>query len=213
MPTFNEAFQFIVDNASALSINGRGVVAQTQTRTGVVRTVSRGGRVWRFTVTPAAGSRYVDARPYISRLDQMDRIQPAEIDFDRTEFNSIVGYLGSGSGTFTATVPAGTGVTQITLSSSVSPGAGYVVRAGDWIQLGTTGSVYQVVTDPATGNSVSVTLNRPVDEAAGAYTARIGPAVRWQVLCVDMPTWRLVPAGAQQIVEWSGDFVFIEDRT
>jgi hypothetical protein len=74
MATANEAFQWIVNNATALSIDGRGVVAATSTRENVIRTVSRGGRVWKFTVSPSPGATYVEARPYLARLDQMDRI-------------------------------------------------------------------------------------------------------------------------------------------
>ena len=212
MATTDQAFQWIIDNASALAINGRGTVAQTATRENVVRAVSRGGRVWRFTVTPSPGTTYVDARPYIARLDQMDRVTTADINFDRPEFENIIGYQGDGTGAFTTTVPGGTGVTTVTVSAG-SLASGYVCRAGDWLQIGASGSVYQVVADPAPGNGASVTLNRPVDEAAGAYTSYFGRDVVWTVLCTQMPAWTLVPGGNNTLVAWSGDFIFFEDRT
>ena len=89
----------------------------------------------------------------------------------------------------------------------------YAARAGDWLQIGASGSVYQVVEDPALGNGVTVTLNRPIDEAAGSYTGYFGPNVNWNVICVQRPSWSLVPAGNNMLVNWSGDFVFYEDRT
>jgi len=212
MATANEAFQWIVNNATALSIDGRGVVAATSTRENVIRTVSRGGRVWKFTVSPSPGATYVEARPYLARLDQMDRITIADINFNHVGFENIIGYLGSGTGGFTVVVPAGTSVTTCTITAGSLP-SGYVCRAGDWLQIGSTGSVYQVVTDPAAGNGATVTLNRPIDEAAGSYTGYFGANVTWSVLCVERPTWSLVPAGNNMLVNWSGDFVFYEDRT
>jgi hypothetical protein len=212
MATANEAFQWIIDNATAMSIDGRGVVAATSTRENVIRTVSRGGRVWKFTVSPSPGKTYVESRPYLARLDQMDRITIADINFSQAGFSNIIGYLGSGTGGFTVVVPAGTSVTTCTITAGTLA-SGYVCRAGDWLQIGSTGSVYQVVTDPAAGNGVTVTLNRPIDEAAGSYTGLFGANVTWSVLCVERPTWSLVPAGANMLVNWSGDFVFYEDRT
>ena len=212
MATANEAFQWVIDNATALSIDGRGVVAATTTRENVIRTVSRGGRVWKFTVTPAPGITYTAARPYLAKLDQMDRITIADINFNHAGFENIIGYLGNGTGGFTVVVPVGTSVTTCTITAGTLS-SGYVARAGDWLQIGSTGSVYQVVADPAAGNGATVTLNRPIDEAAGSYTGYFGANVTWSVICVSRPMWSLVPAGANMLVNWSGDFVFYEDRT
>ena len=212
MATANEAFQWIIDSATGLSIDGRGVVAATSTRENVIRTVSRGGRVWKFTVSPSPGKTYVESRPYLARLDQMDRITIADIDFDHAGFENIIGYLGSGTGGFTVVVPGGTSVTTCTITAGTLA-SGYVARAGDWLQIGASGSAYQIIDDPTSGNGATVTLNRPIDEASGSYTGYFGADVVWSVLCVTRPTWTLVPAGANMLVNWSGDFVFYEDRT
>ena len=209
MATANEAFQWIVNNATAMSIDGRGVVAQTATRENVIRTVSRGGRVWKFTITPSPGATYVEARPYLAKLDQMDRITAAEINFNHTGFEVLNQYLGTGSGPYTISGISGT----TCIVSGFIFGDEYAARAGDWLQIGASGSVYQVVEDPALGNGVTVTLNRPIDEAAGSYTGYFGPNVNWNVICVQRPSWSLVPAGNNMLVNWSGDFVFYEDRT
>lgn len=210
MATANQAFQWIIDNATGISIDGRGVVAQSATRTNVVRTISRGGRVWKFTVSPSPGATYLEARPYLAKLDQMDRITTAEINL--ANFPRIVGYQGAGTGGFSVVVPSGTGVTQVTVTAGTLA-SGYVCRAGDYLQIGSSGSVYQIVEDPNTGNGVTVTLNRPVDEAAGTYTGFFGVDAKWTVLCVQRPSWVLVPGGNNSLVNWSGDFVFYEDRT
>jgi hypothetical protein len=213
MATANEAFQWIINNATGLSIDGRGTVAQTATRENVVRSVSRGGRVWRFTVTPSPGATYTESRPYLAKLDQMDRLVAADITLNNPGFEQLNGYLGTGTGGFSVVVGAGTGVVAVTVTAGSLGAGAYVARAGDWLQIGASGSVYQVVQDPATGNGATVTLNRPVDEAAGTYTGLFGPNVTWNVICTQRPTWSLVPAGANMLVNWSGEFVFFEDRT
>ena len=212
MATTDQAFQWIINNAAEMSIDGRGVVAQTATRENVVRSVSRGGRVWRFTVTPSPGSTFEEARAYLARLDQADRISTGNITLNHPGYEGIVGYQGSGTGPFSVTVPSGTGVTTITVTATALP-SGLVCRAGDYVQIGSSGSVYQVVADPAAGNGATVTLNRPVDEAAGTYTGLFGANCTWTVLCTQRPAWRLVPGGNNTLVAWSGDFVFYEDRT
>ena len=50
------SFQWVIDNASGITFDMRGMVGTTQTRDGVTRTVSRGGQPWRFTVLPPYGS-------------------------------------------------------------------------------------------------------------------------------------------------------------
>jgi hypothetical protein len=83
---------------------------------------------------------------------------------------------------------------------------GFKFRAGDFIQLGTTGRVYSVAADvPA--NSSTVTLNRPVRDSTGTYNLIVGQAVSWQVLCVEFPQWNIF---SRDQVGWSGPFRFTE---
>jgi len=210
MATVDQSVQWVIDNAVNISIDGRGVVASTISRSGVVRAVSRGGRTWKFVVTPAP-STVDDARPYLARLDQVDRIQVANIDFNRPLFDDFFGYTGDASGTFTGDTSVGNN-NQLEITAS-SYSSGKVVKGGDYIQIGPTGNLYQVVDDPADGNGVTVTVNRPIDEASGSYTLNVGLDCTVDVICVERPTWTITPAGANHLIQWSGDFVFYEDRT
>ena len=63
------AFQYVFDNAESISIDRRAVTAQTMTRDNTVRTVSRGGQVWRFDVKLPDGPTWSGARPYITAID------------------------------------------------------------------------------------------------------------------------------------------------
>lgn len=210
MATVDESIQWIIDNAQSLTIDGRGVVASTVSRSGVVRAVSRGGRTWKITVTPAP-TLIDQSRAYLSRLDQVDRIQVATIDFNHAGFEDFFQYQGDASGTFTGNTAVGE-ANQLSITAS-SYTSGYVVRAGDYIQIGSTGHLYQVVDDPATGNGATVTVNRPIDEADGSYTLNVGQNCTLDVICVSRPTWSITATGARHLIEWSGDFVFYEDRT
>ena len=79
MTTTAQAFQWVLDNAETMNFNHRAVTAQTISRSGVVKTVSRGGQVWRFEVKPPDGPRYSDVKSYLEALEAADRYTPAAI--------------------------------------------------------------------------------------------------------------------------------------
>jgi hypothetical protein len=117
----------------------------------------------------------------------------------------ITGYQGNLSNITAVTVSYSSGNT-VSITGGATLGSGYRFRSGDVIQLGTTGSVYTVVNDVAY-NETTVTLHRPVREAAGNYTLRIGQNVTWSVICVNFPQWTLF---SRDQISWSGPFVFAE---
>jgi hypothetical protein len=94
----------------------------------------------------------------------------------------------------------------LTITGGATLGSGFRFKAGDFIQLGSSGSVYNIVEDVAFNDS-SITVHRPVRETAGNYTLLVGQDVSWNVICVEMPTWTIF--GYDQ-VSWSGGFVFVE---
>jgi hypothetical protein len=200
------AFQYVFDNAESISINRRRVIGSTVTRDNTVRAVSRGGQAWRFEVKLPDGIRWSDARSDIEKIEFLDRSTVGTVQINNAGYNSyLTPYLGNSTGTFTATFSSGN---TITLTGG-QPGFGFNFRAGDFIQLGAAGHVYSVVADvPFSSNTV--TLNRPVIDAAGSYTLRVGPAVTWSVICTDFPSWTIF---ARNQVSWSGPFVFVEDLT
>jgi hypothetical protein len=100
------------------------------------------------------------------------------------------------------------GGNTITLTSGQAA-SGYNFRAGDVLQLGTSGRVYSVVADVAFGSN-TVTLNRAVIDATGSGTLITGVNVTWSVICTELPKWTIF---ARDQVSWSGNFVFFEDMT
>lgn len=199
------SFQWIIDNAESIIIDRRPVLATTQSRSGVVRTVSRGGQLWRFEVTLPSGPRWTDARPNIAKYEALGRLQTGTFKINHPGHAWLSKYQGTlNPGSMVANVPS-SGNT-ITLTSGHT-GTGYALRAGDFIQLGSSGSVYSVVNDVAAG-STSVTLHRPIIDPAGSTPLLVGPACQWKVRLADMPSFNIF---ARDQVSWTGPFVFVED--
>ena len=205
------AFQWIIDNAVDVQINKRGVVATTTSRDQTIRSVSRGGRVWRFTVTPNPGTRWQDpgVRKYLEELDKADRIETQYINFNSAGLEYIFGYQGGiMAPTVTIDVVNNSGEIIAAIVGSPPSTNGYWAKAGDLLQLTNTGRVYTVLEDKEAGVNPIITLNRPIAEPVGTYnTARFGKACTWKVFCTSMPYYKITPTG---IIEWSGSFEFVE---
>jgi hypothetical protein len=200
------SFQWIIDNAEAISIDTQPNVSTTITRDGTARSTSRGGDTWRFTVTAPDGPRWSDYRNNIALAQALGRTTTANIQINDTGQTSwLNAYQGNCANVNAVTASWTTGNT-ITLTGGQAA-SGFNFKAGDFIQLGSSGRVYQVAANVAF-NSNTVTLNRPIIDAAGSATLRIGPAVTWNVLCTGFPTWTIF---ARDQVSWSGPFVFYEN--
>jgi hypothetical protein len=199
------AFQTVFDNAESISFNRRRKVAQTQSRDGTVKSVSLGGQIWEFDVTLPNGPKWTEYRPLIEAMEALDRVTVGTVNISKSALSWITGYQGNLTDTSAVTVSFTSGNT-VTITGGATLASGFRFKAGDLIQLGTTGSVYSVVNDVAF-DQTTVTLHRPVREAAGNYTLRIGQAVTWNVICVAFPTWTIT---SRDQISWSGSFVFAE---
>lgn len=201
------AFQQVINNAESISIFKRKRVAQTQARDGTVRTTSLGGQTWEFAVRLPDGPRWTEYRGIIEQIEALDRVTVGTIQINAAGHDWLSGYQGNlnNPNATVVTFAEGNTLTITSQSNTVAPNE-FKFRAGDFIQLGTTGSVYSVVND-VLGNQNTITVHRPVREAAGSFTLRVGPAVTWSVICTQFPNWTLF---ARDQVGWSGEFVFAE---
>ena len=197
------AFQYVFDYAETISINKRRVIGSTITRDNTVRAVSRGGQTWRFEVKLPDGIAWSQARPYIEKMEALDRSTVGTVQINNAGYNSwLMKYQGNSVSTMTATFSSGSTIT-LTAGQAAS---GFNFKAGDLIQLGSSGRVYSAAADVAY-NSNTVTLNRPVAETAGTYTLIRGPSVTWNVICTEFPSWTIF---ARDQVSWAGPFIFYE---
>jgi hypothetical protein len=199
------AFQTVFDNAEQISFNRRKKVATTTSRSGVVKATSIGGQVWEFEVLLPSGPAWTDYRPLIEKMEALDRVTVGQVQINKAGQEWITGYRGDLTNITAVTVSYSSGNT-VTITGGATLGSGFRFKSGDVIQLGTSGAVYSVVDDVAY-NATTVTLHRPVREAAGTYTLRVGANVVWNVLCVSFPKWNLF---SRDQVGWDGPFVFVE---
>ena len=199
------AFQTVFDNAEQISFNKRKKVATTISRSGVVKATSLGGQVWEFEVTLPSGPAWTEYRPLIERMEALDRVTVGQVQINKAGQEWITGYQGDLTNITGVTVSYTSGNT-LTITGGATLGSGFRFKSGDVIQLGTTGAVYSVVNDVAF-NSNTITVHRPVLEAAGTYTLSVGPNVVWNVLCINFPKWTIF---ARDQISWEGPFVFVE---
>lgn len=200
------AFQTVFDNAESISINRRRKVSQTTSRSGVVKSTSLGGQIWEFEVKLPDGPSWQEYRPLIERMEALDRVTVGQVQINNPGHSWLSGYQGdlTSVSSITASFTSGNTITLTGGFGVLSSGQKKFV-AGDLIQLGT-GGVYSVAADVEFNQTV-VTLNRPVIDAAGTYTLKVGPAVVWDVICVQFPKWTIF---ARDQISWDGPFVFAE---
>lgn len=203
------SFQWIIDNAESISINRMKNVASTQARDGTVRAVSRGAQVWTFTVQLPEGPAWTDYRQNITLAEALDRTTTANISLNDTGQEWLWRYQGNSANITGFTATWTQGASSITLVASPTTTSGYKFRAGDFIQLGTTGKCYTVAADVAF-NSNTVTLHRPIlDASQGSATAiRVAQNCVFNVICTQFPQWTIF---ARNQITWDGPFVFVEN--
>jgi len=203
----NSAFQYVIDHADTLAINKKKKVAQTVSRDGVVKSISLGGQVWEFNVKLPDGPAWTDWRGMIEQIEALDMVTTGTIQISSAGHSWINGYQGNMTilNNTTATVTTGNTISISSATNGALVG-GYKFRSGDFIQMGTGGKVYTVVND-VPYNGTSVTLNRPVRDAAGTYTLVIGQNVQWTVICTQIPQWTMFQRNQ---ISWSGPFIFSE---
>jgi hypothetical protein len=201
------AFQTVIDYAESISINKRRKVAQTTSRDGTVKTTSLGGQLWEFEVTLPSGPSWQTFRPLIERMEALDRVTVGQIQINSSGQSWLSKYQGNLASTSGITVSYSSGNTVTITAGATGLSAGqFRFRAGDFVQLGSGNSVYTVASDVA-HNVNTITLNRPVREAAGSYSLIVGPLVTWDVICVQFPKWTIF---ARDQISWDGPFIFVE---
>jgi hypothetical protein len=206
------SFQWIIDNAAELSLNGQPTVGSTTTRSGVTRLVGRGGQPWVLDVRLPDGTRWSDYRQRIAGLEN-NRFDVAALNFAGTGLEWMFQYQGdlTDINNLTASFTAGDN-TFVIGGAGASSGGTYYFRAGDLVQLGTGGYVYQVVADAAKPSS-TITVHRAIVESdtdAADTVVKVGTAAAINFQCVTIPNWSLF---AREQVSWNGVFRFVESIT
>lgn len=198
------SFQTIIDNASNIKYDNRGMVASTTTRSGYTRTVSRGGQPWIFEVEFPSGPDWRVYRNLIAPIMENDRHTAETISFNNPGHEWMFGYQGDITGTAQATWTQG--LSSFTLSSGAAS-SGFNFKAGDLVQLGASGLVYQV-TENASYTQTTIKVHRPiVDASASNQTILLGQNVSFNVICTQLPRVNLFNINQ---FGFDGPFIFVE---
>lgn len=91
------SFQWIINSCETLSIERKAITAQTTTRDGTVRSVSRGTPPKRFTVKVPDGLSWSEIRSNISAAETLGRHTTASITIPYAKFPWYYGNIAPGS--------------------------------------------------------------------------------------------------------------------
>lgn len=212
------SLQRIIDSATAISIDKNPIISTTITRDQTVRQTSRGGAIYRFSVTPSPGLKWFDYRYMIAELEE-GRIGSQTISINKPAHAWITGYIGDLTPTqvdaltfqYTAGQQAlNTRLVAVWNLPAISSDA-TVFHAGNLIQSANSVFPYTVServyrgTDPY----VMVPIHRPCLDTPSAtqYDLKVGQEVSWRVVMTKMPRWTIT---ADRLIAWDGDFEFME---
>jgi len=198
------SYQAVFNNAADMEISNRRFVAQTQTRSGVVRSVAQNNSIWRFSITLADGQPWELWRTYIAGYEQLNRYSTDTVNLSQSGFAWMFPY--QGDETNIANVRVSVINNSLRVQSGVTITSGYLFLVGDLIQL-VGGKVYQVTQPVLWSDTIINTHRAPVNEPVGTYDTNIGPLAEWTVICTSMPKWKFVD---HKRVGWDGTFEFQE---
>lgn len=214
------SFQTIFNVQQSMTVNNRRTVGQQVSRSGQVRVAQYLTAVpWVFTVVPHNYLPYATSRDIIQTIDNLDRQLPETITFSGanlawfTEYQGDLTLAQANALTLAAVPAANSQVISVGNLPSVAS-TKFVFKAGDFLQLGNYS--YKVTADVlrGIGETVSVSLHRPVIGTVATGTlAGVGNACEFTVLAEKCPTYTLVPAPGSAFVQWDEPFVFREDIT
>lgn len=202
------SFQWVIDNAASIKFDNRPMVSQTQTRSGVTRSVLRGSQPWVFEVTPPAGPAWDESVYNWGLASRYGRQEETTINFSLSGLSWMFAYRGDLTNLTTLNAGFTAGNMDINLTGG-SGGSAYRFRAGDIIQLGN--YVYMITQDVGLAITNNIRIHRPIIESGSASwsagTLRTGSLCTFRVICTQFPN---PIAFARNQISWDGPFVFTE---
>lgn len=211
------SLQHIINSCNQIQVNRRKVVGIQSTRNETYKTAETPTRnPWKFSIQSSNALVYSDARQILEELDRLDRRTYEDITFsDNPNMSWMFAYQGDMSSAQIASLTVTSFIgNQLTLGNLPSLGSsGIMFKPNDILQIigypypfTVVGPAITQANQPAanvlrgSGSTLTLTVHRPnfiIDNIIGRNII-VGPAVRFRVLCPNMPTYKLVP-GAQRM--------------
>lgn len=221
------SLQSIINLAETIKVNRRKVIGLQYSRNEIARTSELTTRnPWRFSVRVSALLHYDSAatRTILEELDRIDRKTPETVSFSNQSW--MFGYNGqmnaSERDAITVVRLGGTGyaynelvVQNLPVVGPRSLSTAILFEKGDAIQIDGIPHPFTVTSRVlrGSGSSVTLPLHRfsfldPADCAG--QNIKIGNDVEFRVLCVNMPTYSIVPGGRGGAVQFDDTFELYE---
>ena len=207
-------FQEIFEIQQSMSVQNRRTVGQQISRSGQMRIAQYLTSVpWVFTVTPHNYLYYPQVRNVIQTIDNLDRQLPERVIFNSSNLSWFTKYQGDVVAplfTLNGTPIPNTQTINLNIGTT---GAGYALKAGDFIMIG--GYTYKVTADVLrTVSPVAVSIHRPlIGTPTSGNTVYVGNDCSINFVAESCPTYTLNPMTSGAFVQWDAPFVFREDIT
>jgi len=222
------SLQTILSVAESVGINDHKFAGQMLSRnqrisTSEILTV----QPFQFGIKPMNYLLYSQNRAVLSALRTADRITEQYLNFGSTGWLNYIAYRGDmTSGQAAATqIQVASALKNIVLGSlpSISSSA-YIVKTGDFIQLGRYAYIATADVQRGGGSTVNIpvhrslmsTLTSPLAAVIGQYgtTVAMGgtayTGVTFPVVVREYPTYTLVPMTNDSFIAWAGEFNVFE---
>tara|TARA_R110000868_G_scaffold272773_2_gene532029 strand:- start:16721 stop:17401 length:681 start_codon:yes stop_codon:yes gene_type:complete len=218
------SLQTILSIAETVSINDHKFAGQMMSRnmrisTSEILTV----QPFQFGIKPMNYLLYSQNRGVLSALRVADRITEQYLNFGTTGWLNYIAYQGSMTGAQAASTLIQTSSINKTIVlgnlPAIASGA-FVVKAGDFIQLGRYAYIATADVFRGAGSTVSIPVHRSLMTTVTTATAAVigqygttaslgGTAytgVTFPVILRSYPTYTLVPMTNDSFISWSGEF-------
>jgi hypothetical protein len=195
------SLQAIINKSNEIQINRRRVIGVQVTRNEITKTAETPTlNTWKFSVNSSNGLPYDVARPVIETLDYQDRRMAETISFgNHPNMRWMFRYQGAMTDVDIAAITVSSFIgNQLILENLPAVDASTVLfEPNDIIQIQGYPYPFTSVNRVVRGGTASVTLttHRPniIGDGVIGRTIVVGTDVNFRVICVNMPTYKLVP--------------------
>ena len=180
-----------------------------------------------FKMKPMNYLYYSQNRDLLATLRYYDRALTQYINFGATGWENYIAYQGDMATGSIASCEWQTSSANTTLVLGSLPtmsSTAYVVRAGDFCQVGLYTYIATQDVQRGSGSTVNIPVHRnlltpvvsPIDAVIGQYgtTVSMGGSaytgVTFPVVLTDYPTYTLMPIANDSFIQWAGEFTAME---
>ena len=218
------SIQAILSIAESIGINDHKFAGQMLSRnmrisTSEILTV----QPFQFTIKPMNYLQYSTNRAVLSALRQSDRITEQYMNFGTTGWLNYIKYQGDMTGIQVAACQIQTSSTGMTIVLGSLPSITstlYIVKTGDFIQVGRYSYIATADVQRGGGSTVNIPIHRPLMTTVASLTAAVigeygttaslggstYTGITFPIVLRDYPTYTLVPMTNDSFISWDGSF-------